>query len=292
MTTITELILDGPHGAIPLREYRPDYTGVATPGLVWLHGGSWVGGDLDMPEADWVSRELAARGICVISVDYRLAPWFDMAAPPYALTEDGHPFPVAHEEAVFVFDWVRSHAADSDISPSLLSFGGASAGSNIAAGGALALRDRAGIQPRALLLVYPIVHSTLPVPRPELAAKMERLPVAESFSPELLDAMSRNYVGGAGVLSHAYAFPGGHDLQGLPPTFILNSDHDTLRSSGEKFASELAAAGVDLLVIREEGTRHGHLNASDGPAALTSIERMCAWLHPTPLVGRPHDDRS
>lgn len=290
MTSIDNLILEGPHGSIPVRHYRSDDSGTLSPGIVWLHGGSWVGGDLDMPEADWVSRELSARGISVFSVDYRLAPWFDTAAPPYVLTTDGDHFPTAQHETVFVFDWVRAHGADLGIAPELLSMGGASAGSNIAAGSALALRDRTGSQPRSLVLVYPIVHSTLPAPRPELAEKIAQLPVAEAFSPELLDAMTRNYLGGDGNRNNSYAFPGGHDLQGLPPTFILNSDHDTMRSSGERFASELAAAGVDLLVIREEGTRHGHLNSPDEPAASTSIDRMSSWLHPNSLVGRAHDD--
>jgi len=33
-----------------------------------------------MPEADWVARQLAARGIGVVSVFYRLAPPQDFAA--------------------------------------------------------------------------------------------------------------------------------------------------------------------------------------------------------------------
>ena len=44
-----------------------------TPALVWAHGGGFVAGDLDMPEADWVAPSLAARGVTVVSIDYRLA---------------------------------------------------------------------------------------------------------------------------------------------------------------------------------------------------------------------------
>jgi acetyl esterase/lipase len=43
------------------------------PGLVWVHGGGFARGGLDMPEADWVSSTLSGRGIPVVSVDYRLA---------------------------------------------------------------------------------------------------------------------------------------------------------------------------------------------------------------------------
>ena len=62
---VDERVLDGPHGRLRVRVYRPATpTG---PGIVWLHGGGFSGGDLDMPEADWVSRSLAERGILVVA---------------------------------------------------------------------------------------------------------------------------------------------------------------------------------------------------------------------------------
>ena len=38
--------------------------------LVWLHGGAFMFGTLEMPEADQVGRRLSAVGITVVSVDY------------------------------------------------------------------------------------------------------------------------------------------------------------------------------------------------------------------------------
>ena len=67
-----------------------------------------------------------------------------------------------------------------------------------------------------------------------------------------------------------------------------NSEFDSLRSSGEAYAGELAASGVDVAVLREIGTHHGHLNQPDTPAAIRSIERVAAWLAPSPLVGSQH----
>lgn len=292
VTRISDLAIEGPHGTIPIRHYQPDYAGAPAPGLVWLHGGSWIGGDLDMPEADWVSRELASRGIAVVSVSYRLAPWFDLDTRPFALALEGNHFPIPHDETVFAFEWVSSHAADVGMDPARISLGGASAGGNLAAGGALALRDRAGAQPRSILLAYPVVHSSMPTPRRELAEKVAALPVEATFPDDVVEAMGRNFLGPRGDPRSAYAFPGGHDLHGLPPTFVLLSDHDTLRSSGEAFASELVMAGVDVLAIREEGTRHGHLNTPEELSATASVERMSEWLHATPLVGLAHADRT
>jgi len=65
----------GPCGPTRHREWltRLPRPRLAAPGRLGL-------GDLDMPEADWVARQLAARGIGVVSVFYRLAPPQDFAA--------------------------------------------------------------------------------------------------------------------------------------------------------------------------------------------------------------------
>src|SRR5580692_1691835 len=64
----------GPHGGVPVRVYTPangEQSGIV---LVFCHGGGWIGGDLEMPEADATARELASRiGATVVSVQYRLA---------------------------------------------------------------------------------------------------------------------------------------------------------------------------------------------------------------------------
>src|SRR3954470_19012881 len=125
-------VAPGPHGPVPVRIYTPAGDGIARPCLVWAHGGGFVGGDLDMREADWVAREICARaGAVVVSVDYRLA-------------VDGVCYPVPHDDVVAAVAWVRDTAADLGIDPSRLSIGGASAGGNLTAGTALKLRDRDG----------------------------------------------------------------------------------------------------------------------------------------------------
>ena len=73
-------------------------------------------------------------------------------------------------------------------------------------------------------------------------------------------------------------------MSGLPPTFILNCDSDSLRASGQQFGAELAVAGVDVTMVREVGTRHGHLNEPDNPAAWRSITRITDWLISSSLI--------
>jgi acetyl esterase len=71
--TATEEVHAGSTSPVRLRIYR-GRTGRPGPLLLWMHGGGFVGGSLDMPEADAVCRALAVSGITCVSVDYRLCP--------------------------------------------------------------------------------------------------------------------------------------------------------------------------------------------------------------------------
>ena len=289
---VGDRVLAGPHGDLRVRVYEPAPDAGRVAGLVWAHGGAFMHGDLDMPEADWVARSLAGAGVVVVSVDYQLAPAFDYRDPVVPGTPGGARFPVASEEVTFAWGWARD--AGLGVGPERWSLGGASAGGNLAAGAALRLRDARGPQPRSVVLAYPVAHYELPAASPELAAKIAALPPDRDFPPEAMRAMGANYLG-AGDLGDSdlpispYAHPGGQDLRGLPPTFVLTSDHDALRSSGEAYGAELAAAGVDVLLVREDSTYHGHLNEPGTAGAARSITRLAAWLTVDGLVGTPHE---
>jgi acetyl esterase/lipase len=284
---VADRVLDGPHGDLRVRVYEPAADVVRVSGLVWAHGGAFMHGDLDMPEADWVARRLADVGVVVVSVEYRLAPELDYRDPDDPAAPGGVRFPVASEEVTFAYGWARD--AGLGVGPERWSLGGASAGGNLAAGASLRLRDAGGSQPRSMVLAYPVAHYELPAPSAELAAKIAALPPDRDFPPEAMRAMGTNYLGSSDVPISPYAHPGGQDLRGLPPTFVLTSDHDALRSSGEAYCAELAAAGVDVLLVREDSTYHGHLNEPDTAGAARSIARIATWLTVDGLVGTPHE---
>ncbi|WP_223358982.1 alpha/beta hydrolase [Leifsonia sp. ZF2019] len=262
---VRQLAAEGPHGSIPVRVYAPAGDAVH-PGLVWNHGGAFAGGDLDMPEADWVSRSLAERGFVVVSVDYRLA-------------VEGVHFPVPSDDVVAAFRWVAAHTAELGIDPARLAIGGASAGGDLAAGALLRLRDAGGPLPARALLAYPTVHPELPSFSAELEAAVAlHGPDDPRFEPDAVREMNLNFAGDEATMSDPYAFPGLADPTGLPPVFVLNSEVDTLRASGEAFAASLARHGVTVLSLFEPGSRHGHLNRPDEAAARRSIDRITAWL--------------
>ena len=122
----------GEAGGVPVRTHRPA-TRTSDALVVFLHGGGWVlgGGDVYDAVADRLADDL---GAVVAAVDYRLAP--------------EHPFPAPLDDVLAA---VRALLADG---PERYALVGDSAGANLAAVAALALRDE-GRAPDALLLVYP-----------------------------------------------------------------------------------------------------------------------------------------
>jgi acetyl esterase/lipase len=238
----------GPLGPVPVRVYLPADGGENRPCLVWMHGGAFLGGDLEMPEADWTSRQVCERaGAVVVSVDYRLAVG-DVA------------YPVPHDDVVAALRWVRDNSGDLGIDPVRISVGGASAGANLAAGAALRVRDDDAWQPAALLLAYPVAHPVIPPASASLAAKMADVPALLRFLPRDTEFITTNYLGGPLSTADGYAMPGLAVLEGLCPTLVLNAEYDDLRASGEALAAQLALAGVDVRQVMAPGMLHGFLN--------------------------------
>lgn len=270
---IENIVVPGPHGDVPLRTYTP-----RTPSgeaLLWIHGGGFVKGDLDMPEADTVSRELADAGITVASVHYRLA-------------IGGVRFPVPGDDVDAAWRWA-SAGGTLGIAAPRWHLGGASAGGNLAAAAALRAHDTGLPAPASLVMVYPVLHDLLPAPSPRLAEQLARLPAEARFPRERCIELNLNYVGDPALVKHPYAFPTHGRLAGLPPTLIVNAEVDDLRPSGEHFAAQLACAGVDVAVVREPGTQHAYLNYPQ-PATTRTIARLADWVVGNALRTARHAD--
>src|SRR3954467_2563758 len=108
--------------AVPVRIYRPRG---AQGAIVWLHGGGFVMGGLDV-EHPWAARIADSSRTLVVSVGYRLAP--------------EHPFPAGLDDAYAAVMWTAEHAAELGVDPQHIAGGGHAAGAGLA--GAVALRAR------------------------------------------------------------------------------------------------------------------------------------------------------
>jgi acetyl esterase len=285
---ITDVTIAGPNGPVPARRYRAP--GSTRAGLVWMHGGAFVAGDLDMPEANWVSLELAARGIPVLSVDYRKA-------------RRGVRFPVPVDDVAAAWEAAVRHAEDwFGVDAADLHLGGASAGATLAAGLAVRLRDRSAIlptwqelvpdgggaaaprmpnggrMPASLVLAYPMLHPYLPSPSDEAIAATAKLRGVLRFRPWVVRTLGRHYAGHGGMTDpHAFAGLAG-SLAGLPPVYVLIAAIDDLRPSGELFAQQLRDAGGDVELVAERSATHGHLNHPEAASAQRSVARIADWI--------------
>lgn len=242
--------------------------------LLWVHGGGFVHGDLDMPEADAVSRAFAARGALVASVDYRL------------VTDGADVFPAASDDVLTAWNWLVSKTDALGIDPQRLFIGGTSAGGNLVAGAVLRMlgdepSGAADSLPAGIFLAYPTLLAVQPPPTPALRAALDAHPEHDRFTPSAVREMYETYLGGGIDDAPLPAVPGlaaATDLTGFPPTIMINGDIDELRMSGEAFAQTLRDAGVPIDLSLEPGTSHGHLNRPDEPGFATTIERAAAWM--------------
>lgn len=243
--TVTEHSLPGPHGPVPYRAYQPsEATGSV---LVWAHGGGFAAGNLDMLEAHMVSAELAHRaGAVVISVDYRLA-------------QNNVLYPVPIDDVHAVAVAALKNDLDIGVAAENVAIGGASAGAALAMAAALRIRDNGPGSLSALLLAYPLAHFPNPGLAPDVSEKLSVLPASLRTPAGNVEWMVKNYVGRLTDIP-ADAIPGSAQLSGLPPTRIVVSEYDDLRSSAELLHRQLEESEVPVTSYLAEGMPHGHLN--------------------------------
>lgn len=282
---ILETTVDGPNGPVALRVYTPTTPAPqgGRPGLVWMHGGAFAWGDLDMPEAHEVARGVAGRAdAVVVSVDYRLCP-----VPPELggevdgrVDRHGAPvrFPVPHDDCVAAFEAVLDDPSRFGVDADRLAVGGASAGANLAAAVTRRLA-RQGRSPWQALLVYPMVHPRLPEADAELAEALAAAPAAVVFAPPFIELLHRNLFAADDEGSTPDAYAGlADDLSDFPPTYVENCEFDSLRASGHAFAEQLRAAGVDVHEVTRRGVPHGHLDLVGFAPAAATLDALAARL--------------
>lgn len=267
---VRDYSIPGRHGAIPVRRYVPQEPEHPTP-VVWLHGGAFSYGDLDMPESDAVARAIASLGRTVVAVDYRrVPPWSYWRAPQPGVLP-GVRFPVPVEDVVDAVEAVRAEFGT-------VALGGASAGACLAAAATLHRVRRGEPAAEGLVLAYGTLHAELPPISDELRRRIRGRYWFWQFRPGTVTRMNRNYAGRPEAMGDPFAFPGGHDLRGMPRTLVIDADHDSLRASGERFAAELRDATVDTTYSVIEGSTHGFLNRPAEPEFDRAIGEIRRWI--------------
>ncbi|MFW2545129.1 alpha/beta hydrolase [Primorskyibacter sp. 2E107] len=203
------------------------------PVLLFMHGGGWTGGSIDLNER--ACAALAAEGgWSVLSVSYRLAP--------------EHPFPAGLSDCCAALRWLRGGGLG--FQPERVALGGASAGGNLA----LACALSEGGPLAVLLLFYPVCGDDFDTQSYYEYAEgfgLTRARMQELFSLYDPEEMYRN---------DPRLVPLKGDLRGMPRCEIIAAELDVLADDSRRLASRLTEAGVPNTLHIEPGVTHGFIN--------------------------------
>jgi len=230
---------------VPVRVYKPASATGTLPAIVYMHGGGWVIGSLDVYEPS--AKALADRtGAVVFSVDYRLA------------SETMNKFPAAHEDAYAAYKYVRDNAAALGVNPAKIAIAGESAGGNMAAAVCLLAKERGLALPVHELLVYPVADNNLNTASYNQYANAVPLnkPNIQYFTGLYFNTMADGDNRLISLVDVA-------DLKGLPPTTIIAAEIDPLQTEGQSLRDKLMAAGVSTDYTLYQGTTHEFFGTYD-----------------------------
>ena len=244
--------IDGPHGKIPLRIIPAQ-----SPRGIYLHihGGGWVLGAAD--QQDPMLERIAASGLTVVSVEYRLAP--------------EHPYPQGPDDCEAAALWLARHAK-AEFGSDRLYIGGESAGGHLAAVTLLRMRDRHDYRRFvAANLVFGCFDLSM---TPSVRAfGNERLILrtvdvekfVEAFIPEGTDRRDPD-------VSPLYA-----DLKGLPPALFTVGTRDALLDDSLFMHGRWVAAGNATELAVYPGGAHGFI-AFPGELGAAAMARIDGFL--------------
>ena len=116
---------------LKMDEYAPTGDAVTSrPAIVWVHGGSFSGGDKTSPELVDESNTFAKKGFVNFSINYRLEPGGCSASSPTANCVKAILEATADGQTAVKF--LRTHASTYKLDPSRIAIAGTSAGAIVA----------------------------------------------------------------------------------------------------------------------------------------------------------------
>jgi acetyl esterase/lipase len=222
--------------ALRLDLYAPAKRSKPAPGLIFIHGGAWKGGNKDMYRPYAV--RYAQRGSVVASISYRLSP--------------EAPFPAAVEDAKCAVRWMRANADKYKVDPNHICVLGGSAGGHLAMMVGYSSDEKelegsggcAGVssEVQAVVNIYGPCDLTAPGIRDADSVRQFLAEKKYDESPDLYEKASPLF----------------HLTKDDPPTLILHGTLDSLVpiSQSDRLAERLKQVGVPCVYDRLEGWPH------------------------------------
>lgn len=244
-------------GGVDVRVLRAD---APTAVYVHCHSGGWTIGAAAGQDAR-LEQIVAAAGVTVVSVDYRLAP--------------ENPFPAGLDDCEAALRWVVEEGAVQFGTDRVL-VGGESAGANLALSALIRINRTHPGRVAAANLLYGNYDCT-GTPTHRLAGDdvmITRVAMDWFYDQYLPAGIDRR----APEVSPLYA-----DLRGLPPTLLTVGSADSLVDDSLFLAARLTASDVDCELHVVPGAEHG-FDSAPYPAAVEAVKVIDEFLaqHATP----------
>ena len=199
--------------------------------ILYLHGGGYVSGKLDMYRllCGNISEKSGAR---VLLPEYRLAP------------ED--PFPAALEDALSVYSWLLQN----ETSAENIFLAGDSAGGGLSLAMTLALRDEGRPLPAGIICLSPWTDLTFSGDSHKTNAKKSVI-----LHPEGLRLWADSYVAHADPRT-PHISPAFADMTSFPPMLVQVGAEEVLLDDARMVAERAKSAGVDVTLSVYEKMWH------------------------------------
>ncbi len=260
--TRRDVEIPGCHGdPITVSVLSPPDADEPRPGVVYAHSGGLMFGDrfsgLDLV-LDWVDL----LGLRLVTVEYRLAP--------------EHPDPVPREDMYAALTWTAAHGDEIGVRAARLLVAGASAGGGLAAGLALAARDRSGPALCGQVLDYPMLDdrgTTASTTQFDGVGVWDRVSNETGWSALLGTARGGDEVSPYAAPSRAA------DLSGLPPAFVDVGAAEIFRDEAIAYADGIWRAGGDAELHVWSGAFHAcDIFAPHTVVGRSMIQARNAWV--------------
>jgi acetyl esterase len=243
--------------------YRP--TGNAVAAVVDVHGGAWTSGDRSMNVA--IARHLAANGIAVLALDFRMPP---AVAYPKTVTD-----------ITAGLRWLKAHAPELGTTAQRVGMLGTSSGGHLALLAALRPNDARysgtpvpsepdGSVPFAVLC-WPVSD---PAARYRMVRERANTKLVEAHHAFWADEAAMTEGSPLDIVTRG-------DAQALPPLLIVQgtNDENLTPDMQDRFAAAYRARGGSVDVAVYPGEVHGFIGRNAGsPASLAALDRITAFI--------------
>ena len=199
--------------------------------ILYLHGGGYVTGSIE--DHRMMCGLLAnATGTKVLIPEYRLAP--------------EHPFPAALDDALKVYQWLL----DQGYSSANMIIAGDSAGGGLSIATVLALKEKSGSLPAAVVCLSPWTDLALTGQSHATKAKTEAI-----LNKDVLHEWALCYTDESN-LTNPLVSPIHGDFHGFPPLLIQVGSEEILLDDSTLLAEKARSAGVDVILKIWDGMWH------------------------------------